>query len=220
MGSRIQDKTIAFIGDSLGRPHFQSLIVRMVMVTGGEEIPDVHNIKSNYGMASLKLVVLFVFVLMVGLIGSRAARRTFFITGHHCNSGKLASNRWMMYVDGRPNTDKKMGLTAKSNESADLNFSRYDDTFFEAAGMCLIDNNFLFHVKLGNLGLALISLLGDLTPPLSMQGCCRVTHEMLNRTDPVSIHYLLHCDLVATGESSFNRSAGNPLFQSIQVVQG
>ncbi|KAF9625580.1 hypothetical protein IFM89_024353, partial [Coptis chinensis] len=51
----------------------------MVIVTGGEEIPDVHNIKSNYGMASSKLVVLF--VLMVGLIGSRAARRTFFITG-------------------------------------------------------------------------------------------------------------------------------------------
>ncbi|KAF9618934.1 hypothetical protein IFM89_002929 [Coptis chinensis] len=51
----------------------------MVMVTGGEEIPDVHNIKSNYGMASSKLVVLF--VLMVGLIGSRAARRTFFILG-------------------------------------------------------------------------------------------------------------------------------------------
>ncbi|KAF9591898.1 hypothetical protein IFM89_009506 [Coptis chinensis] len=120
MGSRIQDKTIAFIGDSLGRPHFQSLIVRMVMVTGGEEIPDVHNIKSNYGMASSKLVVLFIDILMVGLIGSRAARRTFFITRrllvevsntavrHHCNSGKLAGNRWVMYVDGRPNTDKKM----------------------------------------------------------------------------------------------------------------
>ncbi|KAF9626266.1 hypothetical protein IFM89_031779 [Coptis chinensis] len=48
---RMQDKTVAFVGDSLGRQQFQSLIC---MVTGCEEIPDVHNIGSHYGLVKAR----------------------------------------------------------------------------------------------------------------------------------------------------------------------
>lgn len=43
----MQDKTIAFVGDSLGREQFQSL---MCMVTGGEESSDVVNVGHEYGL--------------------------------------------------------------------------------------------------------------------------------------------------------------------------
>ncbi|XP_022960283.1 protein trichome birefringence-like 14 [Cucurbita moschata] len=45
---RMQDKTIAFIGDSLGRQQFQSL---MCMLTGGEENPEVEDVGREYGLA-------------------------------------------------------------------------------------------------------------------------------------------------------------------------
>nr|DAD49161.1 TPA_asm: hypothetical protein HUJ06_019098 [Nelumbo nucifera] len=44
---RMQNKTVAFVGDSLGRQQFQSL---MCMVTGGEESPDVLDVGSEYGL--------------------------------------------------------------------------------------------------------------------------------------------------------------------------
>lgn len=44
---RMRDKTIAFVGDSLGRQQFQSL---MCMVTGGEESPEVEDVGSEYGL--------------------------------------------------------------------------------------------------------------------------------------------------------------------------
>ncbi|KAL2532767.1 Protein trichome birefringence-like 16 [Abeliophyllum distichum] len=44
---RMQDKTIAFIGDSLGRQQFQSL---MCMVTGGMEKPEVEDVGWKYGL--------------------------------------------------------------------------------------------------------------------------------------------------------------------------
>lgn len=43
----MQDKTIAFIGDSLGRQQFQSLLC---MVSGGEENPEVENLERKYGL--------------------------------------------------------------------------------------------------------------------------------------------------------------------------
>ncbi|OMO56084.1 hypothetical protein COLO4_35784 [Corchorus olitorius] len=43
---RMQDKTIAFIGDSLGKQQFHSL---MCMATGGQESPEVQNVGSEYG---------------------------------------------------------------------------------------------------------------------------------------------------------------------------
>ncbi|KAI3814442.1 hypothetical protein L1987_14082 [Smallanthus sonchifolius] len=45
---RMQDKTLAFVGDSLGRQQFQSL---MCMVTGGEEMPNVEDVGKEYGLA-------------------------------------------------------------------------------------------------------------------------------------------------------------------------
>lgn len=44
---RMQDRTIAFIGDSLGRQQFQSL---MCMTTGGEESPEIENVGWKYGL--------------------------------------------------------------------------------------------------------------------------------------------------------------------------
>ncbi|EXB40946.1 hypothetical protein L484_020679 [Morus notabilis] len=44
---RMQNKTIAFIGDSLGRQQFQSL---MCMATGGEYSPGVLNVGKEYGL--------------------------------------------------------------------------------------------------------------------------------------------------------------------------
>ncbi|GAB2291602.1 Protein trichome birefringence-like 16, variant 2 [Dionaea muscipula] len=48
---RMQDKTLAFIGDSLGRQQFQSL---MCMITGGEERPDVVNVGWEYGLVKAR----------------------------------------------------------------------------------------------------------------------------------------------------------------------
>ncbi|KAL5053253.1 hypothetical protein RYX36_033935 [Vicia faba] len=44
---KMKDKTIAFIGDSLGRQQFQSL---MCMATGGEDSPEVENVGWEYGL--------------------------------------------------------------------------------------------------------------------------------------------------------------------------
>ncbi|XP_021274029.1 protein trichome birefringence-like 14 [Herrania umbratica] len=44
---KMQDKTIAFIGDSLGRQQFHSL---MCMATGGEESPEVKDVATEYGL--------------------------------------------------------------------------------------------------------------------------------------------------------------------------
>ncbi|KAI4335192.1 hypothetical protein L6164_013862 [Bauhinia variegata] len=44
---RMQNKTLAFVGDSLGRQQFQSL---MCMITGGEETPDVEDVGNEYGL--------------------------------------------------------------------------------------------------------------------------------------------------------------------------
>ncbi|XP_051148537.1 protein trichome birefringence-like 16 isoform X2 [Andrographis paniculata] len=44
---RMTDKTLAFVGDSLGRQQFQSL---MCMVTGGQHNPDVLDVGHDYGL--------------------------------------------------------------------------------------------------------------------------------------------------------------------------
>ncbi|KAJ1418806.1 PMR5 N-terminal domain [Sesbania bispinosa] len=44
---RMQSKTLAFVGDSLGRQQFQSL---MCMITGGEERHDVEDVGQEYGL--------------------------------------------------------------------------------------------------------------------------------------------------------------------------
>lgn len=46
----MQHKTIAFIGDSIGRQQFQSL---MCMATGGEDSSEVENVGEAYGLIKL-----------------------------------------------------------------------------------------------------------------------------------------------------------------------
>ncbi|GAB4838060.1 Protein trichome birefringence-like 16 [Ancistrocladus abbreviatus] len=48
---RMQDKTLAFIGDSLARQQFQSL---MCMITGGEERPEVMNVGWEFGLVKAR----------------------------------------------------------------------------------------------------------------------------------------------------------------------
>jgi hypothetical protein len=42
----MQDKTIAYMAESLGRQMFQSM---MCMVTGGKQRPDVQDVGAEYG---------------------------------------------------------------------------------------------------------------------------------------------------------------------------
>ncbi|KAF8405667.1 hypothetical protein HHK36_007744 [Tetracentron sinense] len=51
MDSSLQDKTVAFIGDSLGRQQFQSL---MCMVTSGEENPEAEDVGREYGLVKAR----------------------------------------------------------------------------------------------------------------------------------------------------------------------
>ncbi|XP_042516171.1 protein trichome birefringence-like 16 [Macadamia integrifolia] len=48
---RMKDKTLAFVGDSLGRQQFQSL---MCMASGGEESPEVQDVGRKYGLVKAR----------------------------------------------------------------------------------------------------------------------------------------------------------------------
>lgn len=142
---RMQDKTIAFIGDSLGRQQFQSL---MCMATGGEESPEVQNVGKKYGLVKARgairpdgwaywfpktntTILYYWSASLSDLVPLNTSDRNTNVamhldrppafmrrfihcfdvlilnTGHHWNRGKLNANRWVMYVDGKPNEDKK-----------------------------------------------------------------------------------------------------------------
>ncbi|XP_043702297.1 protein trichome birefringence-like 14 [Telopea speciosissima] len=142
---RMQDKTLAFVGDSLGRQQFQSL---MCMVTGGKESPEVQDAGREYGLVkargairpdgwayrfpSTNTTILYYWsaslcdlepLNITDTATSYAMhldRPVAFLrryldrihvlvlnTGHHWNRGKLRANRWVMYVNGMPNNDKK-----------------------------------------------------------------------------------------------------------------
>ncbi|CAB4300598.1 unnamed protein product [Prunus armeniaca] len=142
---RMQDKTIAFIGDSLGRQQFQSL---MCMASGGEDSPEVQNVGKEYGLVKRRgairpdgwayrfpdtnTTILYYWSaslcdlvplnisdkasdIAMHLDRPPAFMRQFLHrfdvlvlnTGHHWNRGKINGNRWVMYVDGKPNEDKK-----------------------------------------------------------------------------------------------------------------
>lgn len=141
----MQDKTIAFIGDSLGRQQFQSL---MCMATGGEESPEVQNVGKKYGLVKARgairpdgwaywfpktntTILYYWSASLSDLVPLNTSDRNTNVamhldrppafmrryihyfdvlilnTGHHWNRGKLNANRWVMYVDGKPNEDKK-----------------------------------------------------------------------------------------------------------------
>ncbi|XP_028093293.1 protein trichome birefringence-like 16 isoform X5 [Camellia sinensis] len=144
--SRMKDKTLAFVGDSLGRQQFQSV---MCMVTGGEQRTDVLNVGEEYGLvkgrgairpggwayrfpntnttvlyywsASLCDLVPLDITNLSTDVAMHLDRPPAFLrhylhkfdvlvlnTGHHWNRGKLNANRWVMYVGGVPNTDRKI----------------------------------------------------------------------------------------------------------------
>ncbi|CAD6264702.1 unnamed protein product [Miscanthus lutarioriparius] len=112
---RMQDKTIAYVGDSLGRQMFQSM---MCMVTGGKQRPDVEDVGAEYG-----------FVLAPDRATSYAmhlGRPPAFLknnlhifhvlvlnTGHHWNRGKLRANKWEMYLGGAPNNNRNISIIWK-----------------------------------------------------------------------------------------------------------
>ncbi|KAI7742797.1 hypothetical protein M8C21_028422 [Ambrosia artemisiifolia] len=151
---RMQDKTLAFIGDSLGRQQFQSL---MCMITGGKERHDVKDVGKEYGLvkkrgsvrpdgwayrfpATNTTVLYYWSASLCNLqpldpknkstyIAMHLDRPPAFLqryinrfnvvvlnTGHHWNKGKLDANRWIMYVGGKPNTDRKIADTANAKK--------------------------------------------------------------------------------------------------------
>ncbi|XP_030538512.1 protein trichome birefringence-like 14 isoform X1 [Rhodamnia argentea] len=143
---RMQDKTLAFVGDSLGRQQFQSL---MCMITGGKDRPDVLDVGREYGLVKAKgavrpngwvyrfpstntTVLYYWSASLCDLeplnITNPATEYAMHLdrppaflhrfihrfdvlvlnTGHHWNRGKLNANRWIMYVGGARNTNKKI----------------------------------------------------------------------------------------------------------------
>ncbi|KAK6236574.1 hypothetical protein SCA6_011911 [Theobroma cacao] len=143
---RMQDKTLAFVGDSLGRQQFQSL---MCMITAGKDSPNVQDVGKEYGLVippggkrpngwayrfpSTNTTVLYYWSASLcdleplnvrdphteyamHLDRPPAFLRQFLHkidvlvlnTGHHWNRGKLKANRWVMYVGGVPNNNRKI----------------------------------------------------------------------------------------------------------------
>ncbi|XP_068638134.1 protein trichome birefringence-like 14 [Aristolochia californica] len=141
---RMQDKTIALVGDSLGRQQFQSL---MCMVTGGKEDLEVQDVGKEYGLVKARgairpdgwvyrfprtnTTILYYWSASLCELeplnitnpnteyAMHLDRPATFLrkylhrfdvlvlnTGHHWNRGKLRGNRWVMYVDGKPNQNK------------------------------------------------------------------------------------------------------------------
>ncbi|XP_049398213.1 protein trichome birefringence-like 14 [Solanum stenotomum] len=143
---RMQNKTLAFIGDSLGRQQFQSL---MCMITGGNDRPNVLDVGHEYGLVQsrgsarpdgwafrfpdTKTTILYYWSASLcdltpinpsdpatdyamhldrppAFLSHFLPRFDVLVlnTGHHWNRGKLKANRWVMYVGGVPNTNRKI----------------------------------------------------------------------------------------------------------------
>ncbi|KAL9248136.1 hypothetical protein vseg_021493 [Gypsophila vaccaria] len=160
---RMQDKTIAFVGDSLGRQQFQSLIC---MVTGGEE-SDIQDVGEEYGLAvqgaarpngwafrfpETNTTILYYWSSclcdLVPLdpndlqtqVAMHLDRPPSFLkryldrfdvlilnTGHHWNRGKVNANRWVMYVDGKPNKDRKLAMIGNAKSFTVHSTARWVD---------------------------------------------------------------------------------------------
>ncbi|KAJ0266479.1 Protein trichome birefringence-like 16 [Hirschfeldia incana] len=143
---RMQNKTLAFVGDSLGRQQFQSM---MCMITGGRERPDVLDVGPEFGFITPKgggrpngwayrfpetnTTVLYHWSSTLCDIqplnpsdpltehAMHLDRPPAFLrqylhkinvlvmnTGHHWNRGKLNGNRWVMHLNGVPNSNRKL----------------------------------------------------------------------------------------------------------------
>jgi len=144
----MRDKTLAFVGDSLGRQQFQSL---MCMITGGKESHDVKDVGKEYGLvmphggtrpngwayrfSSTNTTVLYYWSTCLcdvepinttnpetdyamhldrppGFLRQFLHKLDVLVlnTGHHWNRGKLKANRWVMYVGGMPNTNRRLAM--------------------------------------------------------------------------------------------------------------
>ena len=164
--SRMQDKTIAFIGDSLGRQQFQSL---MCMAAGGEYSPEVENVGKEYGLVKAcgairpdgwayrfpetnTTILYYWSASLSDLVPLNASDRATDVamhldrppaflrkylhridvlvlnTGHHWNRGKLNANRWVMYVDGKPNEDLKRAEIANAKNFTVHSIVRWVDS--------------------------------------------------------------------------------------------
>ncbi|WOL15091.1 protein trichome birefringence-like 14 isoform X1 [Canna indica] len=143
---RMHNKTIALIGDSLGRQQFQSL---MCMITAGKADRRVKDVGKEYGFGKVhgdirpngwayrfqktNTTILFHWSASLCEVeplnksdpatsyAMHLDRPTTFLrkyldkfdvlvlnTGHHWNRWKFTTNRWEMYVGGRPNTNRKL----------------------------------------------------------------------------------------------------------------
>ncbi|KAL9233342.1 hypothetical protein vseg_008359 [Gypsophila vaccaria] len=162
---RMQDKTIAFVGDSLGRQQFQSL---MCMVTGGEE-SNVQDIGSEYGLTTphgaarpngwafrfpeTNTTILYYWSSCLcdlvplnpqdpkSQVAMHLDRPPSFLvhfldhfdvlilnTGHHWNRGKVNANRWVMYVDGKPNEDRRLAMIGNAKNFTIHSISKWVDS--------------------------------------------------------------------------------------------
>lgn len=163
---RMQDKTIAFIGDSLGRQQFQSL---MCMATGGEMSPEVEDVGKEYGLIKARgakrpdgwafrfpntntTILYYWSSTLADLVPINSTdprsnvamhldRPPAFMrkylhrfdvlvlnTGHHWNRGKLTANRWVMYVNGKPNDDSKLASMGGAKNFTAYSISKWLDS--------------------------------------------------------------------------------------------
>ncbi|KAL5555429.1 hypothetical protein UlMin_037665 [Ulmus minor] len=163
---RMQDKTIAFVGDSLGRQQFQSL---MCMATGGKYSPEVENVGKEYGLVKARgairpdgwayrfpktntTILYYWSASLSDLVPINSSDRNTNIamhldrppaflrkylhrfdvlvlnTGHHWNRGKLNANRWVMYVDGKPNEDRRRAEIANAKNFTMHSIVRWVDS--------------------------------------------------------------------------------------------
>lgn len=164
--ARMQHKTIAFVGDSLGRQQFQSM---MCMITGGRQYPDVEDIGYQYGLIippgalrpegwayrfpKTNTTILYYWSATLCELEplNKTDRATSFAmhldrpatfmqqylhrfdvlvlnTGHHWNRGKFTGNRWVMYVNGKPNTDKKIAMIGNAKNLTVHSISKWVDS--------------------------------------------------------------------------------------------
>lgn len=163
---RMQDKTLAFVGDSLGRQQFQSL---MCMVTAGKENPEVEDVGNTYGLIKARgairpdgwaylfprtntTILYYWSSCLCDLeplnisdpstnVAMHLDRPPSFLTrflhrfdvlvlntGHHWNRGKLNANRWVMYVNGQPNQDRKLAPIGNAKDFAIHSVTRWLDS--------------------------------------------------------------------------------------------
>ncbi|BBN09077.1 hypothetical protein MPTK1_4g16930 [Marchantia polymorpha subsp. ruderalis] len=145
---RMKHKVVAFVGDSLGRQQFQSLMCMLTEGKDEEEDGNVEDVAKDWGLAvapgylrgkgwayrfkSTNTTIIFYWSATLNLLeydkpeenGYAALhldRLDVFLStdilkldllilnsGHHWNRGKFQSNKWHMYVNGKPLKDRKL----------------------------------------------------------------------------------------------------------------